>query len=52
MMPDKSPETIHQAPLDVGPLQVLSHFGDEYQRVADGRIKGFVPCRESGTRDI
>lgn len=40
MMPDKSPETIHQASLDVGPLQVLSHFGGEYQRAADGRIKG------------
>jgi sugar phosphate isomerase/epimerase len=40
MMPDKSPETIRQAALDVGSLQVLSHFGGEYQRAADGHIKG------------
>jgi sugar phosphate isomerase/epimerase len=40
MMPDKSPEAIRRAALDVGSLQVLSHFGGEYQRGADGRVKG------------
>ena len=40
MMPDKSPETIRQAALDVGPLQILSHFGGEYQRASDGHVKG------------
>jgi sugar phosphate isomerase/epimerase len=40
IMPDKSSEAIHRAALDVGPLQVLSHFGGEYERGADGRVKG------------
>jgi sugar phosphate isomerase/epimerase len=40
MMPDKSAEVIRQAALDVGPLQILSHFGGEYQRAADGSVKG------------
>jgi len=38
----KSPERIRQAALDVGPLQVLSHFGGEYERGPDGKVKGEV----------
>ena len=40
MMPDKSPEAVRRAALDVGSLQVLSHFGGEYERKADGYVKG------------
>jgi sugar phosphate isomerase/epimerase len=36
----KSPELIRQAALDVGPLQALSHFGGEYDRGPDGKVKG------------
>jgi sugar phosphate isomerase/epimerase len=39
IMPDRSPEAIRQAALDVGPLQVLSHFGGEYVRGADGKVQ-------------
>ena len=31
---------IRQAALDVGSLQVLSHFGGEYEQEADGSVKG------------
>lgn len=31
---------IRQAALDVGALQVLSHFGGEYEQDADGSVKG------------
>ena len=40
LMPDKSPEALRRAALDVGSLQVLSHFGGEYERGPDGRVKG------------
>jgi sugar phosphate isomerase/epimerase len=40
IMIDKSPETIHQAAQAVGDLQVLSHFGGEYERGADGKVIG------------
>jgi sugar phosphate isomerase/epimerase len=40
IMIDKSPETIHKAAQAVGDLQVLSHFGGEYERGADGKVKG------------
>jgi sugar phosphate isomerase/epimerase len=40
IMPEKTPEYIRQAALDVGPLQALSHFGGEYERNADGSVKG------------
>jgi sugar phosphate isomerase/epimerase len=40
IMPDKSPAVIQAAARAVGPLQVLSHFGGEYKRQADGSIKG------------
>jgi sugar phosphate isomerase/epimerase len=39
-MADKSPENIRRAAKDVGDLQVLSHFGGEYERDKDGKVKG------------
>jgi sugar phosphate isomerase/epimerase len=41
LMPDRSAGAICQAARDVGPLQVLSHFGGEFERRADGTIRGF-----------
>jgi sugar phosphate isomerase/epimerase len=41
LMKDKSPATIRQAAHDIGPLQVLSHFGGEFERRPDGSIRGF-----------
>jgi sugar phosphate isomerase/epimerase len=40
IMDDKSPESINKAAQEVGNLQVLSHFGGEYERGADGKVKG------------
>jgi sugar phosphate isomerase/epimerase len=40
IMDDKSPENIHKAAQAVGNLQVLSHFGGEYERGADGKVAG------------
>ena len=40
IMPDKSPQAIRQAALDVGPLQALCHFGGEFKREGDGSVKG------------
>ena len=40
IMVDKSAENIQKAALAVGDLQVLSHFGGEYERDADGKVKG------------
>ena len=40
IMPVKTDEYIRQAALDVGSLQALSHFGGEYERDADGKVKG------------
>ena len=40
IMDDKSPESIQKAAQAVGNLQVLSHFGGEYQRGADGKVVG------------
>ena len=54
IMPVKTPEVILQAAKDVGPLQVLSHFGGEYQRGPDGKVKGeaFYPPFVSAMREI
>lgn len=54
IMPDKRPEVVRQAARDVGPLQVLSHFGGEYERSADGSIKGedFYRVFVEAMRDI
>ncbi len=41
LMLDKSAAAIRQAAHDVGPLQVLSHFGGEFERRQDGTIRGF-----------
>jgi sugar phosphate isomerase/epimerase len=41
LMKDKSPATIRQAAQAVGSLQVLSHFGGEFERKADGSVRGF-----------
>lgn len=40
IMADKSPENIQKAAKAVGDLQVLSHFGGEYERGPDGKVKG------------
>jgi len=40
IMADKSPENIRRAAKAVGNLQVLSHFGGEYERDKNGKIKG------------
>jgi sugar phosphate isomerase/epimerase len=40
IMADKSPENIQRAAKAVGDLQVLSHFGGEYDRDKKGKIKG------------
>ncbi|MCP4261617.1 MAG: sugar phosphate isomerase/epimerase [Planctomycetes bacterium] len=40
IMLDKSPENIQRAAKAVGNLQVLSHFGGEYDRDKNGNIKG------------
>ena len=41
LMPDRSTAAIDQAAREVGPLQVLTHFGGEFERRADGSIRGF-----------
>jgi sugar phosphate isomerase/epimerase len=41
LLPDRSTEGIRKAAQDVGSLQVLSHFGGEFERQADGTIRGF-----------
>ena len=41
LMPDRSTAAIDEAARDVGRLQVLSHFGGEFERRPDGTIRGF-----------
>jgi sugar phosphate isomerase/epimerase len=41
LMLDKSAAAMREAARTVGPLQVLSHFGGEFERRADGSIRGF-----------
>ncbi len=54
IMDDKSPAAIRQAALDVGSLQVLSHFGGEFKREADGTVQGpdFYPAFVNAMREI
>ncbi len=54
MMPDQRPEVVRQACRDVGALQVLSHFGGEYDQLADGTIPGadYYPVFVEGMREI
>lgn len=40
LMPDKSEAAMFAAARDVGKHQVMSHFGGEFDRSADGRITG------------
>jgi sugar phosphate isomerase/epimerase len=44
IMPDKRPEVVRQAALDVGPLQILSHFGGEFDRDTDGVARPIDPA--------
>ena len=41
LMMDKSAAAIRQAARDVGRMQVLSHFGGEFERQPDGTIRGY-----------
>src|SRR5262249_20587352 len=41
LMPDKSARAMRDAAQEVGPLQVLSHIGGEFERRADGSIRGY-----------
>jgi sugar phosphate isomerase/epimerase len=41
LMPDRSTRGIREGAHAVGSLQVLSHFGGEFERDADGSIHGF-----------
>jgi sugar phosphate isomerase/epimerase len=41
LMPDRSPAGIGAGAHAVGSLQVLSHFGGEFERLPDGSIRGF-----------
>jgi sugar phosphate isomerase/epimerase len=41
LMPDQSATAMQQAAREVGPLQVLSHFGGEFERRSDGSIRGY-----------
>ena len=41
LMPDRSDAAIQQAAREVGPLQILSHVGGEFERRQDGTIRGF-----------
>ena len=42
-MPDRSEKGIREGTVAVGPLQVLTHFGGEFEHRADGSIRGFEP---------
>jgi sugar phosphate isomerase/epimerase len=41
LMPDRSAKGIREGAHAVGKLQVLSHFGGEFERAPDGSIRGF-----------
>jgi sugar phosphate isomerase/epimerase len=41
LMPDKSAAAMAAAAREVGSLQVLSHFGGEFERRPDGTIRGY-----------
>jgi sugar phosphate isomerase/epimerase len=41
LMVDKSAKAMSEAARAVGSLQVLSHFGGEFERLPDGRIRGY-----------
>ena len=41
LMPDKSAAAMSKAAQEFGPLQVLTHFGGEFERRPDGSIRGY-----------
>jgi sugar phosphate isomerase/epimerase len=41
LMPDRTEKGIRDGARAVGPLQVLTHFGGEFERRPDGSIRGF-----------
>ena len=41
LMPDRSAAGIREGAQAVGPLQVLTHFGGEFERRPDGSVRGF-----------
>jgi sugar phosphate isomerase/epimerase len=41
LMPDRSPAAIRAGAEAIGSLQALCHFGGEFERLADGSIRGF-----------
>ena len=41
LMPDRTENGIRAGAQAVGPLQVLTHFGGEFERRSDGSIRGF-----------
>jgi sugar phosphate isomerase/epimerase len=41
LMLDKTAKAMSEAARAVGPLQVLSHFGGEFERLPDGSIRGY-----------
>jgi sugar phosphate isomerase/epimerase len=41
LMLDKSAKAMDEAARVIGPLQVLSHFGGEFERLPDGHIRGY-----------
>jgi sugar phosphate isomerase/epimerase len=51
IMPDRRPEVVRQAALEVGPLQVLSHFGGEYDRGPDGIVRPYDPASGKTTAE-
>jgi sugar phosphate isomerase/epimerase len=51
IMPDRRPEAVRQAALDIGALQVLSHFGGEFSRGADGIVRPRAPASVDKARE-
>jgi len=51
IMPDRRPEVVRQAALDVGALQVLSHFGGEFERGADSVVRPCTPATKGKNRE-
>ena len=49
IMPDRQPEAIRRAATEVGSLQVLSHFGGEFDRGADGAARPRIPAAAGKT---
>ena len=51
IMPDRRPEAVRQAARDVGGLQVLSHFGGEFDCGADGVVRPRLPAAGGKNRE-